>query len=584
MFINKHLSVKHMARKRLIKIFLPYFILFLITSLFTLPIFSNINFQGTRDWDQHCFFNEVPRDTILRYNQFPFWNPYASGGRPLFANPQVSIFRPTFIFPLIFGCVVGLKIEIFVMLFIGMIGMYLLSIYYKINPISGILSASLFGISSFFSLHMAVGHTIFLAFLLLPFIFLFFLKSFENINYIIFAAMAFALVIFWAPVQGLTIMALFLASYSIFLSLRQMSLKPVLYALVILIIAFSFGSVRIIPTLDYVLDHPRLTSSDDVTPLKETYRIFLEREQSLSAQYLTDQRYGWHEYGAYVGILPLVLFLAGVFLFWKREMALLISGIIAFIVSLGNFAGWSPWKILHMLPFFASTRVPSRFVIFAVFSIAIIVGLSTNFFYQKFAKSVIKKSFFLLLISLIILDLILVGGKPFLHAFPNKPAEVIRNPDFTQMIDMSPARGRSYSRMYVSFLGNYGTLNAYDPINHTNFATAFNDPNLTQDKTYHGEVYLDGNGKASYKYWSPNKLIVDVGAQNSTRLVINQNFDENWKANGKKAENFKGLLSAPVDASDEEVTFYYFPGTFIIGALISLISVAAAIIFLLRSR
>jgi uncharacterized membrane protein YfhO len=77
---------------------------------------------------------------------------------------------------------------------------------------------------------------------------------------------------------------------------------------------------------------------------------------------------------------------------------------------------------------------------------------------------------------------------------------------------------------------------------------------------------------------------VDVGAQNSTRLVINQNFDENWKANGKKAENFKGLLSAPVDASDEEVTFYYFPGTFIIGALISLISVAAAIIFLLRSR
>src|SRR3989338_9617391 len=103
-------------------------IIFLIISVaFAYPVFKNIKNWGIHDWDQHLMLNAVPKETILEFGQFPLWSPYYCGGNAMLANPQSSFLNPLFIFVLIFGEIIGLKLLIFVYLIVGLLGMFLLA-------------------------------------------------------------------------------------------------------------------------------------------------------------------------------------------------------------------------------------------------------------------------------------------------------------------------------------------------------------------------------------------------------------------------------------------------------------------------
>ncbi len=223
----------------------PYVILLIITTIFVFPLFSGINNVGKGDWDFFCFHNELPRNSILEYHQFPLWNPYASGGRPLLADPQVGFLSPTFLSTLLFGCVIGLKIKVFLMLLIGMIGMFLLSQYYRMTKLAGIFVASIFCLSSYLSLHIAEGHIVFLPVLFFPYVFLFYVKSFEQKRYVIFSALALVLTIFEGgiviPLLG---MILFLCPYGLLAAFKKKSTIPLLNLAAIFMIAFLLSAIR----------------------------------------------------------------------------------------------------------------------------------------------------------------------------------------------------------------------------------------------------------------------------------------------------------------------------------------------------
>src|SRR5262245_3023786 len=46
------------------------------------PIMVNTETLGSHDWDQMESHRYLVTKTILRFHQFPFWNPYACGGHP----------------------------------------------------------------------------------------------------------------------------------------------------------------------------------------------------------------------------------------------------------------------------------------------------------------------------------------------------------------------------------------------------------------------------------------------------------------------------------------------------------------------
>jgi hypothetical protein len=549
----------------------PYLSIILVGMLFFYPILLKIGHTGMEDWDQHCFTDEVPRITVLEYGQFPLWNPYANGGRPMLANAQAIFLRPTFIFTLFFGCVAGLKIEITSLAIAGMIGMFLLSRYYNMTLFAGLLSASIFGLSSFFSLHTTVGHVIFFYYYLLPYVFLFFLKSFDKLKYIIISAVFLTFIVFGSTSHVLVPTCFFMAAYAMFLCVQKKKLKPLLHVFLLFMLAFGLGAVKLLPSIEFSNEHPRFIDSSEYTPLKGLYYIFLDRDQNigLTERGFKGHAWMWHEYGAYAGIIPLVFFAIGLFLFWKTEFALLLSAVLALLLSLGNFAKWAPWNLLHQLPVFKLIRVPSRFIVFAVFIIAIIAGLAAGAVSKK--RSNLRYVLGILLLFVII-DLILVNGLPFNHAMVKESVQIERKEYFIQGIDNDVYRSGATTSMLYNLLANNGTLNAYDPVSYRVFAKGIENPE------YKGEVYVVGNGSAYYYYWSPNKLVVSVNVPNETALIVNQNYDKRWRVENKETMNFTGLLSAKVSPEDEKVTFYYLPATFLIGLAISIFSFIFAII------
>ena len=158
----------------------PAVIFFIASIIYAFPVLENISYWGTADWDLFTFWNAVPRDTILRFHQFPFWNPYVNGGNPMLAHPDSPFLSPLYIFVLLFGPLIGIKIQIFVHLFIGLTGMFYLSRNLNLSPKASYLTSFIFMFNSTYALHLSEGHAEWLAMAFVPWVFLFFIKSFEQ--------------------------------------------------------------------------------------------------------------------------------------------------------------------------------------------------------------------------------------------------------------------------------------------------------------------------------------------------------------------------------------------------------------------
>ena len=155
-------------------------IFFAVSLAFAYPVLQKIGNWGIHDWDQHLMYNAVPKNTILEFKQFPLWNPYYCGGNVMLANPQSGFLNPLFIFVLLFGEVIGLKLLIIIYLIIGLLGMFLLARHLKISLISSYLTAFLFMLSGLYAMRVSIGHTVWMQVALMPYVFLFYLKSLEN--------------------------------------------------------------------------------------------------------------------------------------------------------------------------------------------------------------------------------------------------------------------------------------------------------------------------------------------------------------------------------------------------------------------
>jgi len=104
---------------------------------------------------------------------------------------------------------------------------------------------------------------------------------------------------------------------------------------------------------------------------------------------------------------------------------------------------------------------------------------------------------------------------------------------------------------------------------------------------YRGEVYLLNNkGTAELTYFSPNKLIVNINANEPDTLIINQNYFKGWhvKNSDKKIYEHKGLPGVDIDPGSYELTLYYRMPGFYLGALLTLIGIIITILLIKKYK
>jgi len=574
-----------------------------ISFIFLLPIFQNFNNWGIHDWDYDFVMHAVPRETILKYHQIPLWNPWHSGGTVLLANPQSKFLSPFYIFVLLFGVVHGIKIEIWVNFVIGLFGTYFLARYYKLNKLSAIFSAVVFMLSSLYSLSITVGMTTFMMMVFIPWLFLYYLKSFSNLKYTLTSSLFFLLMLFRGGVHLLAVSLFFIAFHSLLLILlkKQPFIKTLKVLFSILLLLFSLGAVKLIPALEFLSQFPRPAIEWSGFSLESIRHGLFSRDQSLvsikkfaeGGNLFFGANYGMAENGMYIGLIPFLLFIIGAVFYGKKQLILLFDLVTLLWICFGNRILISLWEIIHLFPIYSSYRTPQRFRFAFLLCLAIFGGFGFQKINQSLKKKKIVNLLFFFILALVIFDLTLVSRPVLMSGFTIPPLKLTRAGEFRQIKrlpsfgksgwnDKSDMIFRAWSALYPAFLSNSGTIEPYEPI------PLPNNPTPIQSKDYKGEVYLEGTeGKAYFSKWSPNKLTIRLNVQNKGYLIINQNYYSGWKAKGKKemkVESINGLLGVKITPGIKEVTFYYLPKSFLIGLSITSITVLIIAFFGLRKR
>jgi hypothetical protein len=137
----------------------------------------------------------------------------------------------------------------------------------------------------------------------------------------------------------------------------------------------------------------------------------------------------------------------------------------------------------------------------------------------------------------------------------------------------------AWSTLHNSVLNNEGVLDAYEPVPMQNKAI----PNTSW--YYKGEYYLTNEGSAKLLKWSPNEISFFINTPASNKLVINQNYDGNWKTReGLQAWSYQGLLSVDLKAGQNKVTFIYQPISFLIGCLFFMMALFATVFVLAKGK
>ncbi|MEQ1918851.1 MAG: hypothetical protein ABL955_06595, partial [Elusimicrobiota bacterium] len=461
------------AQFRRSEVILPLVVLFAATALYALPLFRNISFWGKTDWDQFTFLNAVPREILLRYHQFPLWNPFSNGGNTILAMPHSAFLSPMYLFALFFGPVIGLKLQWIAALFLGMLGMHRLSKHLGMGTLSRYLPSFIFMLSSLYSLHLREGHLEWTALGFLPWTFLFLLKSKTEVKYFAFTVLSLALMIYSGGVYVFAATTVFLTVHAFVVALREKRILPVLSLAGVLVLAFLVSSAKVVPMLELLKESPRPTKDEGRLEAVLLPKLFLIRDQNAMYENrsaipervgLNWDRENWHEFGVYTGFIPLIFALVGLYACYERQKPLFWAGLACLWISMGRSAWFVDlWTLLHRLPVYRSLQVPSRFLMCVLFCVSLFAGFGFSEL-EKAAKKGYQTWLLGGLLLFICLDLLAVDRPIVASTFSIPPQAIARSPEFQQggvSFDAVLKMG-SHSAMYPALLANRGTIKSYD--------------------------------------------------------------------------------------------------------------------------
>ncbi len=449
-----------------------------IAAAYCFPFLGNISNWGGLDWDQYMFWHEAPRVSILQYGQFPLWNPFAGGGNVLLAHPQSCFLSPFFILTLVFGAVIGVKLEMTLLFLIGLFSADRLGRYVGLSRGASFLSACIFMLCATNALHLTEGHMEWSFVGLVPLAVLFFLKAIKKIKYLFASALAIAVMFLGGDAYLFIFAMIYLFILAVCLAIGN---KQAVWVKNFFILCFCLAGlvmVKLLPTAEFYLANPRVTiEGEDRIGRNILYKMFLSRDQReyydqttmahiygrLDGDYL---RKGWHEYGAYLGLIPLALAVVGL-IRSRRIYYLIFPGIFFALLVLGDSSPLNIWRVLKGLPVLSGLQLPSRNAIFVVLTLSMLSGLGLDYLKNLSMKNVkagpIGSWSLFALAAFVVLDLLMVDLAVLKTTFSLLPVTRGHDGYFSHREDKLDIYDRpSRSNMLSMLFSGKGTVNSYE--------------------------------------------------------------------------------------------------------------------------
>lgn len=535
------------------------------------PWFKDLSTLGFHDWDAQTSHRFLVRLSLLRYLEFPSWNPFACGGFPAWGYVEadtivVSPFLPAY---LLLPMSIAIRVEVLGMAILGAAGAYLAASRFTESHAARALVVALWAVNGRWALQTAAGHTWHLAYAWLPFCLYFFERAREReagerpgrVVELALAGGSVAMLVYGGGIYPLPHTALALAVYASLLAVTSREIRPLTTLAIMGLLGVGLSAPKLLPLLDGFSKAPRLIESKETMDLGALVTMLTSRDQDFYSRPARVTPYGWHEWGIYVGLAgSLALLLGLLFVEGRREAALKALGVLFGVLGFGAFHPEAPWTLLHRFaPVFRSQHVPSRFLYPAVLVLALVAAAGLGRFITRRRLQApwldLVAAFAVMAMGI---DIALVARKPMAAAMwmevpPGIPQG--RPFHFEQEPPFHYKRRDWAGPMYLAMLGNTGVINCYGtPAFDRKGAKPVTDPG------YRGEVHVEGGGEARIVAWSPNRAVIEVlGAKPGALLVYNMNYDEGWRADTGPVRPFENAVATPVPAVSSRITLSYRP-------------------------
>jgi hypothetical protein len=548
------------------------------------PWFKDIKSFGFEDWDAQTSHRYLALLSMLRYHEFPGWNPFACGGFTAWGYVEadtilVSPFLPAYLF---LPIALALRVEVFGMAAIGAAGAWAAASRFTGSHAARALVAVLWAVNGRWALQAAAGHTWHLAYAWMPWCLFFFERARHRPHRVLdFAGggVAIAMLVYSGGIYPLPHTVLLLGVYAVLVTIVERSARPLLTLSLLGALGVALAAPKLLPLLDGFKKAPRLIESSESLEPGALIALLTSRDQGWGSRPGRVSPYGWHEWGMYVSTAGALLMLAGVvFVQGKREAAMKAVGVLFFALGFGAFHPEAPWTLLHKYaPVFRSQHVPSRFLYTAVLAFGLVAAAGIGRFIERRKRRMPwLDAVAALALAPLALDIALVAQIPMTQSMWMVPPDRIVEAEafhFTQDPPYNYKRRHWAGPMYLAMLANTGVLNCYGtpPFDRRG-------AHVAGAADYHGEAWITGPGTASIVAWSPNHAVIDVkGAEAGSLLVYNMNFDEGWRSDAGPVVSHANTLAVKLAGGDARVTFRYKPPNLGLGLLCATAAIAALV-------
>ncbi len=540
--------------------------------VFSWPMLGNLAAPGAMsDWDMLLGIKWVSYETIVKFHQLPLWDPYRCGGLPMLGNPQSQIVSPFFPLTLLYGPFLGTHLQMILSLAVAWSGGYVLARVIGISRLGAVAAATVFPASSWFYLTLGIGHVWGLEATYAPWGYAAAWVAAERhaFRYAALAGAVFALMFLGSGPDGMAYCGVGLAVLMLGLVAARRSWWPLWTLVAIGLFAVGFAAIKLAPSLLVLLAHPRPTADLQVNDAGLLLTMLFSPDQTLFRG--LSNGWGFWECGAYIGIfaIPAALGLMKA----RRAAPWIIAGAILLMLARGDAQPLALWPTLHKLPIFDSLRLPSRFLVPFTLVVGMLAGYGIDWLAQRWSNWGASLGFAVVILATV--NCLLVGP-PNLESVVQYPAEpAAPAPVFHQI-----AHGPGNNSMLIPAMENTGVVGCYDYTEWDTAVKALGQPG------YRGEAYVAGPGSVGLERWTPNALTYSVSVPAAGEVVVNQNYDRWWRvvAGTGAIVNDNGLIGVRVPPGTQSVTIAYRDYGALIGALVTLATIGAAILLWRRER
>jgi len=587
------LSVRQRSTLGLIAFFL------LLDALFLRWVFVHFGHWGFWDWDYQQTLLEVSRLTIVEHGQVPLWNPYLGGGVSLAGNTLNHVWSPSFLVILMFGTLAGTKLCIVLYLALAQWGTLLLARSRGLGTLEATFAAVVFSLGGVYAQRLAHGHFEWIAIAWVPFV-LYQVERFiehPSRQRACVGGLFFALLILDGGPYQFAFFGVFLSLYCAIRAGELRRFTPLLALASASLVGVAVAAIKLVPVLELVTRFPRATGDDPFygapfTPstLDLLFQMFLSRTQAHDPSL-------WMPYvlnvGSYVGIVPLALVLLTLTTAAHHHRAWIAAGALALWISLGAAAPIDLWHLLHTLPGFSMLRVPSRFNVYVLLTIALLAAAGLANLRARIRDPHRARLAAIAILLTTSANLVVVNGQVFKVAFSIPPLELEAKQGFSTHYAYSPfiARYREAalydvhpnwpSGSFPAVLENRGVRWPFKTIPFPSHALS------SEDMAYRGEVWVErGKGRIEALSMTPNRI--RIATDGGAALVrVNVNHDPVWRVAGTapvSLAELDGTLAVNIPKGRREIELIYRPRSFMLGSAVSLVSLSAVALVIARNR